>query len=84
MNSDFAGVYDFNEDADFETLWTDWLTGLEGVSPLVMCHVAIRGDHDGSDLIRGARYFEYAWLASPEFRELTRRLSRRPERWPQA
>jgi predicted glycoside hydrolase/deacetylase ChbG (UPF0249 family) len=84
MNSDFAGVYDFNEDADFEALWTDWLTGLEGVSPLVMCHVAIRGDHDGSDPIRGARYLEYAWLASAEFRELTRRLSRRPERWPQA
>jgi chitin disaccharide deacetylase len=84
MNSDFAGVYDFNEDADFEALWTDWLTGLEGVSPLVMCHVAVRGDHDGNDPIRGARYLEYAWLASAEFRELTRRLSRRPERWPQA
>jgi chitin disaccharide deacetylase len=84
MNSDFAGVYDFNEDADFEALWTDWLTGLEGVSPLVMCHVAVRGDHDGSDPIRGARYLEYAWLASAEFRDLTRRLSRRPERWPQA
>jgi predicted glycoside hydrolase/deacetylase ChbG (UPF0249 family) len=84
MNSDFAGVYDFNEDADFEALWEGWLTGLEGVSPLVMCHVAVRGDHRGSDPIRGARYLEYAWLASAEFRELTRRLSLRPERWPQA
>ena len=84
MNSDFAGVYDFNEDADFEALWVDWLTGLEGASPLVMCHVAERGDHGGSDPIRGARYLEYDWLRSSAFRELTQRLSRRPERWPQA
>ena len=84
MNSDFAGVYDFNEDADFEALWTDWLQGLQGASPLVMCHVAERGDHDGSDPIRGARTLEYDWLASTGFRELTRRLSKRPERWPQA
>jgi hypothetical protein len=84
MNSDFAGVYDFNEDADLEALWTDWLQGLQGASPLVMCHVAERGDHDGSDPIRGARTLEYDWLASSKFRELTRRLSKRPERWPQA
>ncbi len=84
MNSDFAGVYDFNEDADFEALWTDWLTGLEGASPLIMCHIAERGDHDGSDPIRGARCLEYEWLGGPQFQELTRRLSKRPERWPQA
>ena len=84
MNTDFAGVYDFNEDADFEALWADWLDGLEGPRPLVMCHVAERGDHDGRDLIRGARYLEYEWLASSRFRELSQRLSRRPERWPQA
>ena len=84
MNSDFAGVYDFNEDADFEALWTDWLARLQGASPLVMCHVAERGDHAGSDPIRGARYLEYAWLGSTKFRELTLRLSKRPERWPQA
>ena len=58
--------------------------GLQGPSPLVMCHVAERGDHDGSDTIRGARTLEYDWLASSKFRELTRRLSKRPERWPQA
>jgi len=84
MNSDFAGVYDFNENADFEALWTDWLRGLQGASPLVMCHVAERGDHDGSDPIRGARILEYDWLASCKFRELIRRLSKSPERWPQA
>jgi predicted glycoside hydrolase/deacetylase ChbG (UPF0249 family) len=84
MNSDFAGVYDFNEDADFEVLWTDWLRGLQGPSPLIMCHVAERGNHDGSDAIRGARTLEYDWLASAKFRELTHRLSKRPERWPQA
>ncbi len=84
MNSDFAGVYDFNEDADFDALWADWLSGLEGRCPLVMCHVAERGDHDGNDTIRGARCLEYDWLGSTKFRELTQRLSKRPERWPQA
>jgi predicted glycoside hydrolase/deacetylase ChbG (UPF0249 family) len=84
MNSDFAGVYDFNEDADFEALWTDWLQGLRGDSPLVMCHVAERGHHDSSDTIRGARYLECDWLGSTKFRELTLRLSKRPDRWPQA
>ncbi len=84
MNSDFAGVYDFNQDADLEALWADWLTDLEGASPLVMCHVAERGDQDGSDPIRGARYLEYDWLVSPEFRGLIQRLSISPERWPQA
>jgi predicted glycoside hydrolase/deacetylase ChbG (UPF0249 family) len=84
MNSDFAGVYDFNEDANFEALWTDWLRDLEGVLPLVMCHVAERGDHDGSDPIRGARYREYDWLGSSKFQDLIQRLSTKPERWPQA
>ena len=83
MNSDFAGVYDFNEDANLKALWEVWLQGLQGASPLVMCHVAERGNHDGSDPIRGARTLEYDWLGSTEFRELTRRLSKRPERWPQ-
>ncbi len=84
MNSDFAGVYDFNEDADFAALWSDWLDGLEGNSPLVMCHVAEPADHDGSDPIRSARYREYGWLSSAEFLELTQRLSKTPARWPQA
>lgn len=83
-NSDFAGVYDFNEDAKFEALWTDWLGNLEGASPLIMCHVAERGDHDGSNSIRGARYREYDWLLSPEFSSLTQRLSKTPARWPRA
>jgi hypothetical protein len=84
MNSDFAGVYDFNEDADLEALWAGWLDGLEGGAPLVMCHVAERADHDGSDPIRSARYREYEWLSSPRFLDLTRRLSKAPARWPQA
>lgn len=84
MNSDFAGVYDFNEDADLAALWSDWLGGLEGHSPLVMCHVAEPADHDGSDPIRAARYREYGWLSSPAFLELTQRLSKAPARWPRA
>ena len=84
MNTDFAGVYDFNEDADLEALWSGWLDGLEGGLPLVMCHVAERGDHDGSDPIRGARYLEYDWLASARFRDLSQQLSKQPERWPRA
>jgi chitin disaccharide deacetylase len=83
-NSDFAGVYDFNEDADLVALWANWLDGLEGAAPLVMCHVAAHGEHDGNDPIRGARYREYDWLRSEAFFALTRRLSKTPARWPLA
>ncbi|MFZ1108318.1 MAG: ChbG/HpnK family deacetylase [Rhodomicrobium sp.] len=83
-NSDFAGVYDFNEDADLGVLWRNWLTGLEGGAPLLMCHVAARGDHDGSDPIRGARYREYDWLAGEAFAALTQQLSKTPAHWPRA
>ncbi len=84
-NTDFAGVYDFNEDAKLEALWAGWLTGLEGAAPLVMCHVAKREKRDGGgDPIRAARYREYDWLGSEAFAALTRRLSRTPARWPRA
>jgi predicted glycoside hydrolase/deacetylase ChbG (UPF0249 family) len=83
-NTDFAGVYDFNEDANLGALWADWLDGLEGGAPLIMCHVAKAGDYDKSDPIRAARYREYAWLRSPKFPELSQRLSKAPARWPQA
>jgi chitin disaccharide deacetylase len=84
-NTDFAGVYDFNEDAKLDALWESWLSGVEGGAPLVMCHVAERGDHDGSDAIRGARYREYDWLRSEAFAALfSQRLSKRPAHWPRA
>jgi hypothetical protein len=83
-NTDFAGVYDFNEDAGLDRLWAGWLDGLAGHAPLIMCHVAARGEHDGADPIRGARYREYDWLQSDAFAALTQRLSRTPERWPRA
>jgi chitin disaccharide deacetylase len=84
VNSDFAGVYDFDEAADLGALWRQWLTGLEGGAPLLMCHVAARGDHDGSDPIRGARYREYEWLRGEAFAALTQQLSRSPAHWPRA
>jgi chitin disaccharide deacetylase len=83
-NTDFAGVYDFNEDAALDMLWEGWLDGLEGRAPLIMCHVAARGDHNGGDPIRGARYLEYDWLRSEAFAALTQRFSKTPARWPQA
>jgi len=83
-NSDFAGVYDFNENADLEKFWTCWLNGLEGPLPLIMCHPAGRSDYCGDDPIRGARYREYDWLLSPEFEALTQRVLKRPARWPLA
>ncbi len=84
-NTDFAGVYDFNEDADLSALWEGWLSGLEGGAPLVMCHVARRGEHDGSDPIRGARYREYDWLSSEAFAALLSwRFSKSPARWSHA
>ncbi len=82
MNTDFAGVYDFNEDADLGVLWANWLDGLEGGAALVMCHVAKAGDYDKSDPIRAARYREYNWLRGPEFQGLTQRLSKAPAHWP--
>jgi chitin disaccharide deacetylase len=84
-NSDFAGVYDFNEDADLGAFWRNWLTGLEGGAPLVMCHVATRGGgHDGGDPIRGARYREYDWLRGEAFAVLIQQLSKTPAHWPRA
>jgi chitin disaccharide deacetylase len=84
-NTDFAGVYDFNEDAKLDALWEGWLSSVEGGAPLVMCHVAERGDHDGGDPIRGARYREYDWLRSEAFTKLfSQRFSKTPGRWPQA
>ncbi len=85
MNTDFAGVYDFGESADLEGLWQDWLGSLEGAAPLIMCHVAKPGGHDGGgDPIRTARYREYQWLGGAKFQALSQRLSKRPARWPRA
>jgi predicted glycoside hydrolase/deacetylase ChbG (UPF0249 family) len=85
MNTDFAGVYDFARHADLAGHWRGWMSRLEGALPLVMCHVALRSDDDWEgDPIRQARYREYDWLASEEFRSLRRHFSVDPVRWPQA
>jgi chitin disaccharide deacetylase len=70
-NSDFAGVYGFSQRADLAGLWRDWLTGLKGERPLVMCHVAVRDAPSGpQDTIRSARVREWHWLGSQAFKDL--------------
>lgn len=83
VNTDFAGVYSFSEDANLPVLWRDWLSRLEGDAPIIMCHVAVpaEGSLDG-DTIRGARLREYEWLSSEAFHELCHSGSRLPGRWP--
>ncbi len=84
-NTDFAGVYNFSPEADLAMHWQSWMTGLEGARPLIMCHVATRSNESlGNDPIRQARYREYDWLSSEEFRALAKRLSANPKLWPRA
>ena len=84
-NSDFVGVYDFDEAADLPRLWADWLTGLDGGLPLAMCHVAAPGHpHDPGDPIHAARLREFAWLQSEAFRDLCERHGLAAGRWPTA
>ncbi len=83
INSDFAGVYDFAEDAKLPFLWRGWLTGLEGPLPLIMCHVAAGGaEANADDTIRNARLAEYKWLSSEAFSNLCQECSVSPSRWP--
>jgi chitin disaccharide deacetylase len=85
VNSDFAGVYDFGANANLAAYWQGWAQGLAGQLPLVMCHVAVQsGDEGHGDPIRQARLHEFGFLASAEFRALSRQYALRPARWPPA
>jgi predicted glycoside hydrolase/deacetylase ChbG (UPF0249 family) len=84
VNSDFAGVYDFDPAADIPALWEGWAAGLQGPSPLIMCHPASGSEPAPDDPIRQARLREFEWLASQEFQSLLRRHALSPARWPQA
>jgi predicted glycoside hydrolase/deacetylase ChbG (UPF0249 family) len=85
VNSDFAGVYDFASGADLPALWDGWAASLAGPLPLIMCHVAVRGeDAGGADPIRPARLREFDWLASEEFQSFRLRHALAPVPWPQA
>jgi predicted glycoside hydrolase/deacetylase ChbG (UPF0249 family) len=84
-NSDFAGVYSFDADADLVTLWHGWLFDLAGPLPLVMCHVAASLDGAACpDPIRAARVREYRWLSSAAFGEALSTHSRSTATWPRA
>ncbi len=84
LNSDFAGVYDFDPAADIPALWEGWAAGLRGPFPLIMCHVAAGSDPAPQDPIRLARLREFEWLASQEFRSFLQRHALAPARWPRA
>ncbi len=87
VNTDFAGVYDFNPGADLPGLWEDWAGGLQGALPQIMCHVAVRtaaSNSSEADPIREARLREYSWLASEEFQSFRLRAAFAPVPWPLA
>lgn len=77
-NSDFAGVYNLNENANLSNLWGNWLNELHGKTPLIMCHVAMPStlsrqnypDEMAQDPIYSARLNEYKWLAGDNFQIL--------------
>lgn len=79
-NSDFAGVYNLNENANLKKSWGNWLSELHGKTPLIMCHVAMPStlnrqnypDEMAQDPIYSARLNEYKWLASDNFQILLR------------
>ena len=87
MNTDFAGVYDFNPDADFAALVTQWLTHLPD-GGLLMTHPACAaGTETLADPIRAARVKERAFWLSAEAGELMARLGVQlglSEDWPSA
>lgn len=76
-NTDFAGVYDFDEHANLKALWDGWLGRLHGDKPLIMCHIAQPDcPHEAvTDPIYSARTNEYRWLASEEFQQLVKSKS---------
>ena len=85
VNGDFAGVYDLAPGADVRALWEGWAASLTGSLPLIMCHVAVRGeDAGGGDPIRPARLREFDWLASEEFQSFRQRHALAPVPWPPA
>ncbi len=85
VNSDFAGVYDFSAGAGMSGLWQAWAADLHGPFPLIMCHVAVNtGEAAGGDPIRQARFREFEWLASEQFRLFCRRCALNPVHWPRA
>lgn len=77
-NTDFAGVYNFNENDNLKKTWGSWLNSLSGENPVVMCHVAVPAQLSGinntddaqHDVIYNARVNEYQWLKSDNFQLL--------------
>lgn len=81
VNSDFAGVYGFSGRSDLKRLWQRWLGGLEGATPIVMCHPAKARPDVPSDPIRQARIREYEWFCNREFRAVCERAGVTPAPW---
>jgi chitin disaccharide deacetylase len=81
-NTDFAGVYGFAPEIDLAALWRNWLAGLGGGRPLIMCHVALaEAPSARADPIRAARIHEWQWLGSTAFRDLCAELRMKPHSW---
>jgi chitin disaccharide deacetylase len=81
-NSDFAGVYPFELGADLPGYWSGWMQGLQGDTPLVMCHVAAWEDGAEETSVRRARLREYLWLGSGAFQRLCDAQAMHRSGWP--
>lgn len=92
-NGKFAGVYDFNANADrLKTLWQNWLKTAQNhtqnfnhdqkndLPTLIMCHPATP-NHHWQDEIKNAREHEFAWLMSDQFADLLAQYQVKLTRW---
>ena len=73
MNTDFAGVYDFNPGADFSALVSGWLADLPDGGVLMTHPARAGGTETRTDPIRAARMKERAFWLSAEAGELLAR-----------
>jgi chitin disaccharide deacetylase len=70
MNSDFAGVYDFQGTGNLSKRWAGWVHGADVDGLLIACHVSASQTANPHDSIWRNRFDEYLWLKSAEFRSL--------------
>jgi predicted glycoside hydrolase/deacetylase ChbG (UPF0249 family) len=85
VNTDFAGVYGFEPEADLPKLWRSWLHTMTGDTPLIMCHPAKPGSRiEIADPIRPARLAEYEFLASAGFARTLSDFGFQASPWPRS
>lgn len=66
-NASFSGIYSFAKRGCYHKHFPQFLREIESGGGLIMCHPAL-SDETLTDSIKEARYEEYQYLASPQFR----------------